>query len=119
MTMCYDVASPVFPPAKRCIQSITQDLKAVVTTVIDHGYYSGAIVRLVIPTEYGMQEINNLTGTITVTGTNTFTIDIDSRLFDAFVDPGLPDVLQVYCPEVHPVGEIASTRESAVRNILN
>jgi len=84
-------ANPVFQRAMRVISSITNANPAVVTTTFDHQYLTGLIVRLNIPKGYGMSQANQLYGPITVTGSTTFTIDIDSTLFDTFIVPQVID----------------------------
>lgn len=103
----WEQTDPKFVPARKNIQSITNASPALVTTINPHGYLTGSVVRLVIPPQKGMQDANQLTGTITVTGLNTFTIDIDTTHMDAFVtvvDPAISPTLDV-CAQVYPVGE--------------
>ena len=87
MANCYANQDPQFQPAMRIISAITQASNAEVTTTFDHDYSSGLIVRFYIPSWYGMPQIDKLKGMITVTGTDTFTVDIDTRKFDAFSVP--------------------------------
>ena len=113
--MCYSNQSPTFQPAMRLIQSITKANPALVTTTFDHDYITGEIVRLVIPSEYGMIQADQKIGTITVTSSTMFSIDIDTTSYDEFVDPG---VSVEQCAQVIPVGEINSTLRAAVKNVL-
>lgn len=112
--MCYANPSPQFQPAMRLIASITQANQAVVTTTFAHNYISGEIVRLRIPSTSGMQQINNQKGTITVTGSTTFSIDIDSSSFDAYVIP----VPELNCGQVVPVGEVNELLRAATKDVL-
>lgn len=117
MCACYSNPNPTFEPAKRCIASISNANPAVVTTVNDHNYITGEIVRLVIPEGFGMTQVNNLTGTITVTGATTFTIDINTIFFDAYAAPApLPSAYT--SGQVIPVGEVSSTLAGATKNVL-
>lgn len=114
----YANPSPIFQPAMRLIENITNALNAVITTTFDHDYITGAIVRIYVPKGFGMLQINKMKGTITVLSPTTFSIDIDTTLFDIFVasfplDPFYPQV-----PLVVPVGEINSTLSSSVVNTL-
>ncbi len=117
MCACYSNPSPTFLPKRACISSISNANPAVVTTISDHNYVSGEIVRLVIPQEYGMQQANNLTGTITITGSTTFNIDIDTTLFDLYAAP-VPLPSAYTSGQVIPVGEVASTLAGATKNVL-
>lgn len=112
--MCYANPTPTYQPAMRLIASITQANPAVVTTTFAHNYITGEIVRLVIPYTSGMQQINKQTGTIIVTGNTTFSIDIDSSLFDAYVIP----VPELNCGQVVPIGEVNELLRAATKNVL-
>ena len=90
---------------------------AVVTTTIDHDYLSDEIVRLIIPDGFGMTQANNLTGTITVSGNTTFTIDIDTAFFDVFAAPS-PLPTSYTCAQVLSIAEISSTLAGATKNVL-
>src|ERR1700679_995840 len=83
----FAIQNPVYMPSIRLINAITQAENASVTTSFDHGYISGTVVRVDVPELFGMPQINQMAGTIAVTGDTTFTIDIDSRFYDPFVVP--------------------------------
>lgn len=119
----YALSRPVFKPAMRVILSITNSFPAVVTTTIDgttpanNDYITGTIVRLDIPTGFGMTQANQLTGTITVITPTTFSIDIDTTHFDAFATPARwPFSSQK--AQVIPVGEINSILTASTVNVL-
>jgi hypothetical protein len=114
MPTFYANPDPLFFPAMRLISAITQAAQASVTTTFDHDYLTGLIVRLDVPQEYGMQEVNQKVGTIVVTSSTTFTIDIDTRTFQAFSIPGSP----TQAAQVVPIGEDNSTVYLATRNLL-
>lgn len=107
------IENPIFQPARRVISAITQANPAAVTTSFDHDYFTGDIVRLVIPDGFGMTQANDLTGAVTVTGDDTFTIDINTLSFDSFSDPNDGTVALIV-----PVGEVNSTIYGATRNTL-
>lgn len=116
--VCYAFPKPVFGPAMRLIASITNAPNCVVTTTFAHGYVTGTIVRLDIPPACGMQQINQQTTPIIVTGDTTFATTIDSSLFDPFLIPmGLPAWVNI-CPQVVPIGEVNETLKAALQNIL-
>lgn len=115
---CYAYRSPVYGPAMRLISSITNATAATVTTTFDHGYVDGTIVRFDIPAACGMQQINQLTSPIVVTGTTTFTIAIDTTQFAPFSVPsGLGPFIDV-CAQVVPIGSENETLKPAVVNQL-
>jgi hypothetical protein len=115
---CNNFNPPEFQPAINVISSVTISYPAQVTTTIPHLYVNRTIVRLVIPAACGMQQANNLTGTIFVTGANTFNINIDTRTFDPFAIPVAPAPWINTCAQVIPVGEDNSTLDAAAQNVL-
>lgn len=121
---CFAVTRPVFGPSMRLILSITNANPAAVTTSLDgivagnHGYITGTKVRLDIPPACGMQQANQLVGSIVVTGLTTFTIDIDTSTFEPFSIPvGAPPSVDI-CAQCVPVGEINEILTAAVQNLL-
>ncbi len=115
MAEVVNIASPTYQPAMRVISSITQANPAVVTTSIDHDYGTGEIVRFFFPEPiFGMKQINGKRGRITVTGTTTFEVAIDTTHFDAFSIPAG----NRQWPQVLPVGEVNSTLRFATKNVL-
>lgn len=105
---------PVFQPAMRVISSITQSNPAVVTTTIDHLYITGTIVRIDLPITSGMQQLNQQFGPILVTGTTTFTIPIDTTLYDTFIYSASSSQQA----QSVPIGEISDILTAAVQNVL-
>lgn len=132
MSTCSAILVPIFKPAMRLIAAITQSNPAIVTTALSidtiaqpnvitygtNGYVTGTIVRLDVPQACGMQEIDQKTGTITVTGANTFTIDIDTTTFSAFAIPTNPLPFVNTCAMVVPIGEDNGQLNAAVQNVL-
>lgn len=111
------IQNPVFKPAMRIISNITNATQAEVTTTFAHGYITGIILRLNIPPGYGMIQANHLYSDITVTGTTTFTINLDTTHFPPFTTPVTePDNLQY--PQCVPFGEINSTLLASYKNVL-
>ncbi len=109
--------NPAYKPAMRVISAITNANPASITTTQDHLYISGNIVRIDIPLGFGMQQINQQFGEITVTGDTTFTIDIDTTFYDAFVAASsYPENLQV--AQAVPFAENNSILLAAVQNTL-
>jgi hypothetical protein len=114
----YANPDPTFQPAMRLITNITNSFPATVTTSFNHDFITGTIVRIYVPSGFGMTQINNKTGTIIVTGATTFTIDIDTTRFDIFnitlpLDPYFQKI-----PLVVPIGEVNNTLLASVQNVL-
>lgn len=125
MSFGYYALSPnIFRPAMRMILSISLSPNAIVVTTIDgvvpgnHHYVTGTVVRLDIPKEFGMPQANQMTGTIIVIDDTSFSIDIDTSLFQPYVIPSpLPPHLQSF-GQVVPIGSANDTLKPAVKNVL-
>jgi hypothetical protein len=116
---CYALTSPVYGPAMRIISAITNAANASVTTTFDHGYVDGTIIRFDIPPALGMQQLNQQTSPIVVTGPTTFIISINTTNFEPFAIPsGLSPHINI-CGLSVPIGEVNSTLEASVINQLN
>lgn len=79
-------------PSLRYIVNITtaNPLAPIVTTSVDHGYQVAQTVTMSCTSFNGMSQINGLTATITAVTASTFTLDLDTTGFSAFVFPA-PD----------------------------
>jgi len=73
----------------RCqtIASVTNANPCVVTTVDDHGYPAGLKVRFLIPTQFGMVQLNLVNTQVIAVTSDTLTLDLDSTNFNAFAYP--------------------------------
>ncbi len=108
-----------YQPARRQITAITVAAAAVVTLSVTHNYTVGDIIKVNVPTGYGMPEINGLQGEVTAinTATNTITTDIDSSAFTAFAFPtSAVAAAGISFPEILPVGEIATALDNPTDN---
>lgn len=82
--------NPNFPwtPPSNIISNITKGNPCIITTVSSHGYADGLTVRVSFPYPYsnsfGMYQINNLSGPITVLSPTTFSLPINTINFDSF-----------------------------------
>jgi len=118
MSTCYAIQFPVFQPAMRIIESITQSNPAIVTTTFAHQYLNGTIVRFDLPQSVGMQQLDQQTSSILITGATTFYIAIDTTNYDTFSIPVSPNPHVNTCAQVVPIGEINETLKAAVQNVL-
>lgn len=80
--------SPVVPMFL-IITGITNSIKMIVTVSTPNSYVVGQLAYFSIPFDYGMFQLDGLTGqVVAVDVTNLIlTFDINSNLFDAFVIP--------------------------------
>lgn len=114
---------PRFYPRNRYITSITAANTAVVTMSVAHSYHVGEKVRLIVPAEFGMVEMNGLLATITAVNytTNTITLDVNSVGFTPFAFPlSATAAAGINFAQVVPVGEAAvNTILLPVGNLLD
>ena len=80
-------------PSSLLITSISQSCPMVVGVAIQNAsteantYIVGMAVKLTVPQSYKMYQANGLIGTITAINGSSFTLNLDSSQFDAFVVP--------------------------------
>ena len=101
-----------FTPNGSVILNITNANPGVVTTNTPNGYKQGLYVRLLIPTNLGMQQVNNQVYLITVLTAQSFSINVDTTNYDLFNIAGPTQQVA----QVIPVGEVALTLINAVVN---
>jgi len=97
----------MFYPRKRVIANITQAAAGVVTTLVDHGYTTGQLVRMSVPSTCGMTELDGQLVTVTYVSASTFSINVDTTGYTAFNFP-LPAISPFTPAQVTPVGETAN-----------
>jgi hypothetical protein len=77
-------------PSMLLITAITQSFPMGVSFSVpstgSNTYVVGQLVRLTVPQTWGMFQANGLVGRILAIDTSTMTLNIDSTLFDAFID---------------------------------
>ncbi len=113
------ITNPIYMPAVRDVTSVTNGFPAVVTTSFPHSYLNGLIVRMVIPFNYGMFQLNDLKSVITVLSDTTFSINIDTTNFDVFAIPTeAMDQPLLNVAQSVPIGELASHLDQSFVNIL-
>ena len=78
-------------------------------------YVSNMVVRLDIPLEYGMQQINALEAPITVITDESFSIAIDATRFTSFTVPASPTQ---YAQAVPIADSNDNTFPASVQNVL-
>lgn len=109
-----NVQGPYYPK-RRYVTKITQASSAVITLSVTHGYTAGQLVRIYVPSAFGMTEINGQLATITAVDTtnNTITVNIDSSSYTAFAFPtSATAAAGITFAQVVPVGEAAVNSSS-------
>lgn len=71
----------------RTITAVSNAYPMIVTTVDNHGYVAGMNVRFLIPTQFGMQQLNSVSAQVLSVTSNTLNVNLDSRNFSAFAYP--------------------------------
>lgn len=114
--------NPRFYPRARYITAITAANPAVITLSVAHSFTVGEKVRIIVPNNFGMTQLNNYLATITAVSyaNNTITIDADSSAMTAFAFPtSAVAALGTTFAQVIPVGEAAiNTPALPVGNFL-
>lgn len=115
--------APAFYPRRRFITAISTAASAVIEMSVTHQFTVGQLVRIIVPPEWGMTQINGQIATITAINTtnNTITVNIDSTGYTAFAFPSSATALAgVTQPQVVPVGEAAvNTIAQPFANLLD
>jgi len=98
--------NPYYYPSTRTIVSITAANPAVIVMSVSHNYTIGMKVRFKVPADFGMTQMDGLTGTIinTNAAANSITVDIDSSAFTAFAFP-ITTAGRFTPAQVIPIGE--------------
>lgn len=96
--------SNFFIPNRQTISNITQAKPAVVTTSQAHGYSSGLLVRLFLPLDVGMNQLDNQIYEITKIDDTNFSIPVNTTNFDTF---SVGSTNQT--PQVIPVGSLENS----------
>lgn len=71
----------------KTILSISNAYPMVVTTSEDHNYVAGMMVTFLIPTQFGMPQLNGLNVQVLSVTSNTLSINLDSTGFGVFAYP--------------------------------
>lgn len=112
------VLSPLpFVPTRIFVTGITAASQAVITTSVNHGYSANDIIRVNVPTGWGMTQMAELQGEIVSVTSNTITVDINSSAFTAFAFPtSAAYAAGLSVPQVVPVGEDGQALTDATVN---
>jgi len=95
-----------FEPDRKVVTAITNANSAIITAGA-HAYTTSDIVRINVPVNYGMR-LPTDEYTITVINANTFSINEDTTLLDAFVVPAIVPLTLAECiPISHETDNIA------------
>ncbi len=84
------------------ISTITRGRSTTVTTTVDQDFVVGQLVRFIIPTSFGIRQLNERQGYVTsIPSTTQVVVDIDSTAMDAFTSSSATTQ-----PQILPIGDI-------------
>ena len=107
------IHSDYYEPNAYFIDDITLGSTTIVTTTENHNYVIGQEVRFIIPPDNGTRQLNGKQGmVIAIPSVTQVTINIDSRLFDTFVDSSEPTQ-----PQILAIGDYNSGNINASGNL--
>ncbi len=119
MSQFYANPNPIYQPAMRLISSISNANPAAITTTFNHQYAAGIVARLDIPIYVGMPQADQQVVTIlTILGPTSFTVSMDSTLYQPFSIPMTIPPHANTAAMIVPIGEINKSLASATVNIL-
>lgn len=97
----------LYVPYLGFVSDVVVGATTTVTTSVDHGFVVGQEVRLTIPSNWGMVELDALTGfVLSIPSANEVVLDINSTGFTAFAFPTSADVATGSdFPQVYSVGD--------------
>lgn len=116
MAAWYVDPSPRFQPATQVIIATSNSNPVIIQTSIDHDFESDIIVRIYVPDNYGMWQINKKQGKITVLSSDTFSMAFDTTSYDSFLVPTTPPYYN-FTAMVIPIGNVTSRTDLALRNV--
>lgn len=112
-----------FQPVRVAISGVTNANPAVVTTVANHNLTTGQVVRVHVPKNFGMVQLNQLLLSITVLSATTFSLqysqvpytqNVNSINYTPFTIPSNPG----FTAEILPVGSGTTPVLNTPVNIL-
>lgn len=90
-----------YQPRMFFIDDITRGSNTTVTTTDDHDFVIGQVVRLIIPQEFGIRQLNGLQGiVISLPADNEVLVNIDSRFMNNFISSSGGTQ-----PQILPIGD--------------
>lgn len=98
--------SGTYSPSNQVIFDVTNNFPALVTTIEDHDYVIGNQISFLIPPQWGIRQLNGLKGyVVSIPELNQFEINIDTRLFDSFFTPIVPEFVVIDQPQALGIGD--------------
>lgn len=113
----------IFQPAKTMITAITQATQAQVTTSIPHNLTVGAEVDFVVPSQFGMIQLNSIVTSgvpaivVSIVDAFNFTINVNTSGFTAFAFP-VTTAVPFTQAQVVPVGAFQNLDQATYNNAV-
>lgn len=105
-----------YAPSQFFISTVTLGISTTVTTTVNHNYYVGQQVRLIIPPTFGCRQLNESQGIVTsIPALNQVIVGINSVGADAFTSSA-----STTQPQILAIGDINSGQinSSGLKNQL-
>ncbi len=98
-------SNTTYTPYLCYLSAVSTGATTAITTTQTHAFVVGNQVQFVIPKQWGISQLNGRSGIVTGVTSNTLTVNIDSRGYDAFnsASVALPQVIDT--PQVIPIGD--------------
>jgi hypothetical protein len=88
-----------FYPSYSIISAIALGVNTVITFTLPHEFTIGEVISLRVSRQYGTVELNNRQFTVQAITTDTVTLNVDSRNYNAFIaSPTDPETLAMAVP---------------------
>lgn len=108
-----------FYPGYNSVSDISRADNAVITVENTNDLTEGQVIRVLVPTSYGMFQINEQTASILSIDGNDLTIDINTTNYDTFAIPVDPIQESLIIPIGMTANKTyANNLDDATRNIL-
>lgn len=92
----FPINANYYEPSRFEITAITRGRTTTITTSDANNYVVGQQIRVLLPSEFGMYQINNQQGTvISIPASDQVEVTIDSSFYDAYVSATSTNVPQI------------------------
>lgn len=108
----FPINAQFFTPSRFVISNITIGVTTVVTTSVDHDYIVGQLVRLLIPSQNGIIQLNGVKAyVISIPSSNSMELGVSSIGFSSFVVSSSPQQ-----PQIVAIGDAISGAVNQTKN---
>ena len=92
----YPINADYYEPSRFEITDITRGRTTFITTSVEHNYTIGQQIRVLLPSEFGMYQINNQQGMVVdIPATDEVEVTINSSFYDPYLSATSTNVPQI------------------------